>query len=196
MGWNGCVEKKVIAWDIKRSWEGWVEKCCGKARAFEGMEPGYFDHFPPAAAPSESASEGRYKLLESLSAKSAIKTQRQWALRRRRCSEEPHALNQEVLGQDEEVLLALVELCNLDDWEVVRNAVSALSIAAYHSINGIKLCEVQGCIQVLVRHCHNSDVETQSTSAAGLANIGYHSQAGQALIGVAGGVEALLKLCR
>ncbi|CAM9414363.1 unnamed protein product [Discosporangium mesarthrocarpum] len=304
LGWNGHVEARVLAWDIHRNWDLWVERCCPAeeerlrrlGRTFEDSEQ-HSDKpvsflVPPSVAPmsgqadcvsrSESEAVGNgvggqlsrdketergdgiltidrdegekeggamvsgegsgggnqeeddeFRPTESLRAGEVVRARRQWALRRARRKEGPNEANQRQLGGFEggdntpesggrmgAVLSMLVgssctpngrrkwscgipsgftysSLCfESEDWEVVRAAVSALSVAANLDLNAQTMGRDPRCIEGLVGLLSNPDVEIQAHAAATLTNVSQGSQLNQETIGNAGGVEALLLVCQ
>lgn len=84
-----------------------------------------------------------------------------------------------------------------NDWEVVRAAVSALSVAAYHEANADRMGKAApNLIPVLVDLLAHPDAEIQAHTATALANLAHGSPTYQSDAGAAGAIEALLDVCR
>jgi len=197
MGWNGFVEQRLLGWDVVRSWKLWCgfiipreeERLKKIGRTFEDKV--------------ETVEEGEdgvgrdgevFKPSGSLSLRAIIRERRQWALRKARRREGPNEANQLALGQEKNVLKLLLNLCRDKEWDVVRYATLALSVAAYHENNNETMGRTKHCVETVVNLCRNSDEEIQTQAAATLANLGYACQKNQELIGACGGVDALVDL--
>lgn len=91
-----------------------------------------------------------------------------------------------------------VHLCQeQDDWEIVRAAIAALSVAAYHEANAYRMGKIApDLIPVLVSLLPHPDAEVQAHAATALANLTHKSSAHQSEAGEVGAIEALLDLCR
>ena len=61
-----------------------------------------------------------YKPSTNMSLRSIIRERRQWALRNARRREGPNEDNQLALGQEKNVLKLLLNLCRVQEWDVVR----------------------------------------------------------------------------
>lgn len=84
-----------------------------------------------------------------------------------------------------------------DDWEVVRAAAAALSVAAYHEDNVDRMGRAApDLIPVLVSLLPHPDPEVQTHAATALANLAHGSPSYQSEAGEAGAVGALLDVCR
>ncbi|CAM9262946.1 unnamed protein product, partial [Ectocarpus fasciculatus] len=96
------------------------------------------------------------------------------------------------------VVALLTRLCGeRDDWEVVRAAASALSVAAYHEDNADRMGKAApDLIPVLASLLPHPDPEVQTHAATALANLAYGSPSYQSEAGEAGAVGALLDVCR
>lgn len=95
-------------------------------------------------------------------------------------------------------LLIQVRLCQeRDDWEVVRAAAAALSLAAYHEANAERMGKmVPNLIPVIVGLLPHSDAEVQAHAATALANLAHGSLTYESEAGKMGAIEALLDMCR
>ncbi|CAM9386389.1 unnamed protein product, partial [Ectocarpus sp. 8 AP-2014] len=96
------------------------------------------------------------------------------------------------------VVALLTRLCReRDDWEVVRAAASALSVAAYNEDNADRMGKAApDLIPVLASLLPHPDPEVQTHAATALANLAFGSPSYQSEAGEAGAVEALLDVCR
>lgn len=84
-----------------------------------------------------------------------------------------------------------------NDDELVRAAAAALSVAAYHEANAVRMCELApDLIPVVVGLLSNVDSEIQAHAATTLANIAYGSPKHQGDAGEAGAIEGLLRVCQ
>lgn len=84
-----------------------------------------------------------------------------------------------------------------DDWEVVRAAVAALSVAAYHEANADRMgLAAPNIIPVVVSLLSHADAEIQAHAATTLANLAHGSPNYQGDAGETGAIEALLNVCR
>lgn len=84
-----------------------------------------------------------------------------------------------------------------DDWEVIRAAVAALSVAAYHEANADRMgLAAPDIIPVVVSLLSHADAEVQAHAATTLANLAHGSPNYQGHAGENGAIEALLNLCR
>lgn len=95
-------------------------------------------------------------------------------------------------------LYCKVRLCQeQNDWEVVRAAVSALSVAAYREANADRMGKAApNLIPILVGLLAHPDAEIQAHTATALANLAHGSPAYQSDAGAAGAIEALIDVCR
>ncbi len=83
------------------------------------------------------------------------------------------------------------------DWEVVRAAAAALSVAAYHEDNADRMGRAApDLIPVLVSLLPHPDPEVQAHAATALANLAHGSPSYQSEAGEAGAIGALLDICR
>lgn len=91
-----------------------------------------------------------------------------------------------------------VRLCqDKHDWEVVRAAAAALSVAAYHDANADRMgVAAPNLIPVVVSLFSHNDAEIQAHAATTLANLAHGSPSYQGKAGEAGAIEALLNVCR
>lgn len=91
-----------------------------------------------------------------------------------------------------------VRLCqDKHDWEVVRAASAALSVAAYHDANADRMgVAAPNLIPVVVSLFSHNDAEIQAHAATTLANLAHGSPSYQGQAGDAGAIEALLNVCR
>ncbi|CAM9320335.1 unnamed protein product, partial [Hapterophycus canaliculatus] len=100
-------------------------------------------------------------------------------------------------GGDGGVVASLVSLCQeWDDWEVVRAATAALSVAAYHEDNADRMgTAAPKLIPVLVSLLPHPDPEVQVHAATALANLAHGSPSYQSEAGEVGAIGALLDVC-
>lgn len=79
----------------------------------------------------------------------------------------------------------------------MRAAAAALSVAAYHEANAVRMCELApDLIPAVVGLLSNVDPEIQAHAATTLANIAYGSPKHQGDAGEAGAIEGLLRVCQ
>lgn len=84
-----------------------------------------------------------------------------------------------------------------DDWEVVRASAAALSVAAYHESNAIRMGKsAPDLIPVVVGLLSHTDPEIQAHAATTLANLAHGLPKYQADAGEAGAIDGLLLVCR
>eukprot|EP00520_Triparma_pacifica_P008736 CAMPEP_0118651064 /NCGR_PEP_ID=MMETSP0785-20121206/10589_1 /TAXON_ID=91992 /ORGANISM="Bolidomonas pacifica, Strain CCMP 1866" /LENGTH=2593 /DNA_ID=CAMNT_0006543497 /DNA_START=44 /DNA_END=7822 /DNA_ORIENTATION=+ len=197
MGWNGYTEQRLLGWDVVRSWKLHMDDVIPKEEEKLRKIGKTFE--------DKVATEGENEVLEgdeefvpspSMSLRAIIRERRQWALRKARRREGPNEENQIMLGGERSVLRLLLDLCRVQEWDVVRYATMALSVAAYHESNNGIMGKTKHCIETVVGLCRNLDEEIQTQAAATLANLAYGNEKNQELIGSCGGVEVLLDLCR
>lgn len=93
---------------------------------------------------------------------------------------------------------AKVHLCrDPHDWEVVRAAAGALSVAAYHEANADRMgTAAPQLISVIVGLLSHPDTEIQAHAATTLANLAHGSPKYQGNAGEVGAIKALLNVCR
>lgn len=122
MGWNGYVEQRLIGWDVTRSWKLWQdfvipreeEKLKNAGKTFE-------DKVATGGGGGEGEDEdAEFVPSPSASLRAIIRERRQWALRKARRREGPNEENQLLLGSERSVLRMLLELCRVQEWDVVR----------------------------------------------------------------------------
>ncbi|CAN0120353.1 unnamed protein product [Scytosiphon promiscuus] len=95
------------------------------------------------------------------------------------------------------IVAMLARLCQeWDDWEVVRAAAAALSVAAYHEGNTDRMgAAAPKLISVLVGLLPHPDPEVQVHAATALANLAHASPSYQSEAGEMGAIDALLHVC-
>ena len=126
-----------------------------------------------------------------------IKQRRQWALRATRRKEGPNSINQKLLNIQDGVIPALLTLCECDgkvDWEIVRNAALALSVASYEQMNHFHMANDVHCVQVLLKLCANEDVEIRTHAGIAVANLCHKNESAQTIFGNAGAIPVLLSM--
>mmetsp|Transcript_106476 Transcript_106476/g.308655 ORF Transcript_106476/g.308655 Transcript_106476/m.308655 type:complete len:559 (-) Transcript_106476:58-1734(-) len=191
MGWDGYIEQRIVGWDVKRSWELWIEEVIPKeerrlASLGKTFEDG--DGFVTEEGDEFQAPPG-------MSLRKLIVARRQWALRLARRKEGPNLANMKLLGSTPDVLNVLIMLTQEADVDIVKNAACALSVAAFHEHNNGAMGRMPECVEAMVRLAKTDDVEVQAQAAATIANLGYGDAPNQKLIGELGGIEVLLDLC-
>lgn len=134
----------------------------------------------------------------NMSLRTLIKQRRQWALRATRRKEGPNAINQKLLNVQDGVIPALLVLCECDgkvDWEIVRNASLALSVASYEPMNHYHMGNDAACVRVLLSLCNNDDVEIKTHAAIAISNICHKNESSQVIFGNSGAIPVLLSMC-
>ncbi len=135
----------------------------------------------------------------NMSLRQLIKQRRQWALRATRRKEGPNVMNQKLLNMQDGVIPALLVLCETDgkvDWEIVRNAALALSVASYEQMNHYHMANDPTCVSVLMKLCTNDDVEVKTHAGIAIANLCHKNESAQAIFGNSGAVPVLLRMCQ
>jgi hypothetical protein len=191
MGWDGFIEQRLLGWDIKKSWDLWLDDVVPK----EEMRLRALNKTFEERAPTAGDAEEEFEAPAGMSLRALIVARRQWALRNARRKEGPNLANMKILGASSDILNVLVMLTHEADMEIVKNATLALSVAAFHEHNNGSMGRMPECVDAMVRLCSAPDNEVQAQAAAALANLGYGHELNQRLIGEMGGIERLLDLC-
>lgn len=199
MGWDGFVETRVLMWDCMIAWNVFKDSVVSSDNsAFETarqkfLETGLFESILEATTDLEP-----FKPVNSISKRALIQQRRQWALRVARRHEGPNTKNQSTINTRDGVIPALVRLCEVDgevDWEIVRNASLALSVASYAEQNRLDMAGNEACMRLLVAMCSREDPEIKTHSAVTIANIVHHNVEAQLAFGQMRAVSELLVMC-
>ena len=198
MGWNGYTEQRLLGWDVIRGWKLHMDYVIPKEEEKLRKVGKTFEDKVATDGDEEGidGEEGEFVPSPSMSLRAIIRERRQWALRKARRREGPNEENQIMLGSERNVLRLLLDLCRVQEWDVVRYATMALAVAAYHESNNGIMGKTKHCIETVVGLCRNLDEEIQTQAAATLANLAYGNEKNQELIGSCGGVEVLVDMCR
>ena len=200
MGWNSFVEPRVIMWDCLLFWLAYKE---GALREDHGlyekskekyMDTGRFETILEVENELEP-----YLPPEGMTKRSVVRQKRQWALRATRQREGPNVENQKLINVKDGVISSLLDLCDRDgavDWEIVRNAALAISVASYEEQNRLDMASDAHCIELLVQICGRDDPEIRTNAAVAIANLVHHNEDAQLSFGKVGAVPALLSMCR
>jgi hypothetical protein len=127
-----------------------------------------------------------YIPLPNASIRTIIKEKRQWALRAQRKKEGPNLANMRTISVEDGVIPTLVQVCQQDgkvDWEIVRNASLALSIASYEESNLLSMANYAECRRLVVHLLTEGDPEIQTHGATILANLCYENEQSQLFFG-------------
>jgi hypothetical protein len=142
--------------------------------------------------------DGEYVPLPNASIRTIIKEKRQWALRAQRKKEGPNLVNMKSINIADGIVQTLVKVCQEDgkvDWEIVRNASLALSIASYEESNIVSMASYKECVHLIVSLLSEGDPEIQTHGATVLANLCYENERSQLLFGKEGAISLLINLC-
>jgi hypothetical protein len=211
-GWDGYVETRIIMWDSMMFWKTYKEKILSQdLTRFDHMkehfiEHGNFttlDHFEFDEDGNSSGGEGggsgeEYVPLPNASIRTIIKQKRQWALRAQRKKEGPNLVNMRTISVEDGIIPTLVKVCRQDgkvDWEIVRNASLALSIASYEESNLLSMASYADCGRLIVHLLTEGDPEIQTHGATILANLCYENEKSQLFFGQEGAISLLVDLC-
>lgn len=154
---------------------------------------------PPADGHEEEEADDEFVVPNqaNMTLRQLIKQRRQWALRATRRKEGPNVMNQKLLNIQDGVIPALLTLCECDgsvDWEIVRNAALALSVASYEQMNHYHMANDIHCVQVLLKLCANDDVEIRTHAGIAVANLCHKNESAQTIFGNAGAIPVLLAM--
>ncbi len=199
MGWDGFVETRVLMWDAVLQWKLYKERVLSGDLSFYDPAKEYFIKTGKIESVLElpSANE-EFAPSGSMSIRTIIKQRRQWALRAAKRQEGPNLENLKLLNVKDSVIQELVKLCKKDgdnDWEIVRNAALALSVASFEEKNHMDMANDSGCVKLLIELCCHEDPEVQTHAAVSIANMCYNNEEAQLILGESGAFKALLQMC-
>ena len=199
LGWDGYVETRVLMWDSVMQWKLFKANTMAGNNAFykssleQFQETGQLESILTVHGNIDE-----FEPSENVSLRTLIKQRRQWALRKTRRHEGPNRINQRLINMKEGVIPTLLELCRDDgriDWEIVRNAALALSIASFDPQNHYDMSNNDSCVGMLTHLCKNDDIESVTHAAITIANLCHKDEKAQLTFGASGAIEALLIVC-
>jgi hypothetical protein len=200
LGWDGYVETRVLLWDCVTHWR--IFKAGVLEREQKAYQSGYESFAESGKFDALLNLEGTVEEFVpsgNMSLRTIIKQRRQWALRATRRIEGPNSRTQRLINMKDGVINALMELCLRDgdvDWEIVRNAALAISIASFEPQNHYDMTNDQGCVQLLIKMCSSDDAEVQTHAAVTIANLCHKDENAQAVFGNSQAVPAAIFMCK
>jgi hypothetical protein len=201
MGWDSFVESRIIMWNTVSNWQMFQKKVLirDKPEFDETLgrfqETGTYD----AIISNHKDIEDEFEPSSNMSLRNLIKQRRQWAVRVTRRNEGPNKINQQLLNMRDGVIPTLLHLCETDggiDWEIVRNAILAISVASLDEQNHFDMTNDDSCARMLVAMCGSDDAEIRTHASVALANLCHKDEQSQAIFGEWGAVPALLASCK
>lgn len=199
MGWDGFVETRVMMWDSVLQWKLYKERVHTGELSFYDPAKEYFIKTGKIEAVLEIPSVNEeFAPSGNMSIRTIIKQRRQWALRAARRQEGPNMENLKLLNVHDNVVQELTHLCRKDgenDWEIIRNAALALSVASFEEKNHNDMARDQACVSLLIDLCCHEDPEIQTHAAITIANLCYNNEDAQSTFGDSGAFRSLLYMC-
>ena len=199
MGWNGFVEPRIIMWDCVSYWKAFKSNVLSAENSsFQKPKERFMDSGKFETILELDNELEPYVPPSGMSKRSLVRQRRQWALRATRRLEGPNEENQTLLNMKSGIIPSLLEICEQDgaiDWEIVRNASLALSVASYAEQNRLDMAADERCIRLLVSICSQEDPEIRTHVAVTIANLVHHNETAQRIFGEAGVIKALLSMC-
>lgn len=199
MGWDGFVETRVMMWDSVLQWKLYKERVLAGELTFYDPAKEYFIKTGKIEAVLEIPSVNEeFAPSGNMSIRTIIKQRRQWALRAAKRQEGPNMENLKLLNVHDHVVQELTRLCRKDgdnDWEIIRNAALALSVASFEEKNHNDMARDQACVDLLIDLCCHEDPEIQTHAAITIANLCYNNEDAQSIFGDSGAFKSLLHMC-
>lgn len=203
LGWDGYTETRVLMWDCMMQWNIYRDKILAEDNSrFDAVQEHFVETGSMAAVANFEISppyEKEFEPAPNASLRTIIKQKRQWALRAQRRKEGPNMENMRKINMADGVIPTLVALCNEDgsvDWEIVRNASLAISVASYEPNNLLQMVQDKNCIALVVKLCRDDDPEITTHGAITLANMCHENEKAQLLFGKQNAIRALLDMCQ
>eukprot|EP01036_Dinobryon_divergens_P044388 gene44388-59232_t len=199
MGWDSFVEIRILMWDCVIHWKTFKSQVLGGDNsAFEKVKLKFMDdgNFETLLDAEKELEE--FEPPSNMSVRVVARQRRQFALRATRRREGPNVLNQNKINMKDGVIPSLLELCDRDgalDWEIVRNAALALSVASYAEQNRLDMAADDSCMRLLVSICAKDDPEIKTHVAVTIANLVHHNEVAQRSFGRHGAIAALVAMC-
>jgi len=202
IGWDGYVETRVIMWDCMMQWKVYKDRILAEDNSrFDHVQ----EHFVETGSTAALANfeppppqETEFQPAPNASLRTIIKQKRQWALRAQRRREGPNLENMRKINMVDGIIPTLISLCNEDgkvDWEIVRNASLAISVASYEEANLNEMVDNSSCINLVTRLCRDDDAEIKTHGAVILANMCHENEHAQIMFGQEGAIRVLLDMC-
>ena len=199
LGWDGFVETRVLMWDCMTEWGMYRDRILREDNSrFDFVK----DHFVETGTINKVAdfepTETDFNPAPNASLRTIIKQRRQFALRAKRAKEGPNLQNLGTLNMQDGIIGTLVYLCNNDgqvDWEIVRNASLAISVASYEERNLNDMVNSKECVKLVVYLCTQADPEIQVHGGITLANMCHENQEAQIFFGNQNAIQVLLDMC-
>lgn len=199
MGWDGFVETRVMMWDSVLQWKLYKERVFANELGFFDPAKEYFIKTGKIEAVLEIPSVNEeFAPSGNMSIRTIIRQRRQWALRAAKRQEGPNMENLKLLNVHDNIVQELTHLCRKDgdnDWEIVRNAALALSVASFEEKNHSDMAKDQPCVNLLIDLCCHEDPEIQTHAAITIANLCYNNEEAQSIFGDSGAFKSLLYMC-
>ena len=202
LGWDGYTETRVLLWDCMMQWNIYKDKILAEDNSrFDAVQEHFVETGSMAAVANfeiTPAYEQDFEPAPNASLRTIIKQKRQWALRAQRRKEGPNLENMRKINMHDGVIPTLITLCQDDgkiDWEIVRNASLAISVASYEVSNLNDMVRDRSCVSLVVNLCSNDDPEISTHGAITLANMCHENEQAQLMFGKENAVSVLLNMC-
>lgn len=199
MGWDGFVETRVLMWDCMMEWNLYRDRILQEDNSrFDFVKEHFVETGTITSMANFEPTETEFNPAPNASLRTIIKQRRQFALRAKRAKEGPNLQNLQTLNMRDGIIGTLVKLCNNDgkiDWEIVRNASLAISVASYEERNLNDMVNSKECIKLVIHLCTQSDPEIQVHGGITLANMCHENQEAQIFFGNQNAIQVLLEMC-
>lgn len=199
-GWDGFTETRVLMWDSMKQWNAYKDVVLARDNSyFDEVKESYLETGTSAEIANLDPMPDTFNPPTNVSIRTMIKQRRQWALRAARRKEGPNVLNLKDINVKDGVIPTLVKICDEDgkiDWEIVRNAALAISVASFEASHLNDMIQYEKCRQLIVDLCVADDPEIRIHGAITLSNLCHENQEAQILFGRMNAIPNLLRMCR